>query len=101
MKQNITDNYVKAFVAVAEILEPQVKFNNVHQTEGRMGREVTVSGKRGNELIVVSTEQHETKGLQIVSTRYGLHNMKILSKKSVWYFSFNWKGIMNSEGDIF
>ena len=106
MKQNITDNYVKAFISVAEILEPQVEFNDVndnwhwHQTEGQ-GREVSVSGRLGNELIIVSTEQQSGKGLQIVSTHYNIHDMKIISKKSVWYFAFNWKGIMNVKGDIF
>lgn len=106
MKQNITDNYVKAFISVAEILEPQVEFNDVNdnwhwnQTEGQ-GREVSVSGRLGNELIIVSTEQQLGKGLQIVSTHYNIHDMKIISKKSVWYFAFNWKGIMNVKGDIF
>ena len=105
MKQNITDNYIKAFISVAEILEPQVKFNDVndnwHMTEESMEREVCVSGRLGNELIIVSTELHETKGLQIVSTHHNIHNMEILSKRSVWYFSFNWKAIMNTKGDIF
>jgi hypothetical protein len=104
MKQNITDNYVKAFISVAEILEPQVEFNDVndnwHQTEGRgVEREVSVSGRIGNELIIVSTELQPRKGLQIVSTHYNIHDMKILSKRSVWYFAFNWKGIMNSGGE--
>ena len=105
MKQNITDKYVKAFISVAEILEPQVNFNDVndnwHKTEGYVERKVTVSGRLGNELIIVSTEQYTGKGLQIVSTHHNIHTMEILSKKNVWYFSFNWKGIMNSNGKIF
>lgn len=105
MKQKITDNYIKAFISVAEILEPQVKFNDVndnwHITGERMEREVCLSGRLGDELIIVSTELHETKGLQIVSTHHNIHNMEILSKRSVYYFSFNWRGIMNVKGDIF
>jgi len=102
MKQNITDNYIKAFISVAQLLEPQVEFDEVkenwHKAEGFVKREVCVSGRLGNELIIVSEEQH--KGLQIVSTHYDRYNMKILSKRSVWYFAFNWKGIMNSGGDL-
>ena len=66
-----------------------------------MEREVTVSGRLGNELIIVTTEQIAGKGLQIVSTHYNINTMKVLSKKNVWYFSFNWKGIMNTNGKIF
>ena len=105
MKKYITDdyvNYVKAFISVAEILEPQVNFNDVnvnwHKIEGcveRVERKVTVSGRLGNELIIVSTELYTGKGLQIVSTHHNIHTMEILSKKNVWYFSFNWKGLMN------
>jgi len=105
MKQNITDNYIKAFISVAEILEPQIKFNHVnddwHKTESGVEREVSVSGRLGNELIMVSTELDAKKGLQIVSEHYNMQTMKLLSKKNVWYFSFNWTALTNLKGEIF
>ena len=105
MKQNITDNYIKAFISVAEILEPQVKFNDVndnwYKTERGVEREVSVSGRLGNELIMVSTELDAKKGLQIVSEHYNMQTMKLLSKKNVCYFSFNWTALTNLKGEIF
>ena len=108
MKENTKDKCIKAFISVAEMLEPYVKFNDVNDhwhkisdgvREG-IDRDISVSGRLGNELVIVSTEQHPTEGLQVVSTHYNINTMKLLSKRSVWYFSFNWKGIEAIDGKI-
>lgn len=99
LKMAVSDKYVKAFIEVAEMLEPNVEFNNIiDQTYakgcGSVDREVCVSGVINDTLVMVSKEQHPTKGLQIVVTYTDTETCKVLNRRSMWYFSFNWKGLM-------
>jgi len=95
----ITDNYVKAFIKVAEMLEPNATFESVIEetklTEGGYEKKVYVNGKMDNMLVIVTTEKNANKGLQLVLT-YVNPTSGETKRRSYWYFSFNWKGLTAS-----
>ncbi len=99
LKQTTNDNYVKAFISVAEMLEPKAKFNNLvvdikTDEEGDcIQKHVTLSAKSDDLVIIVTTEENATKGLQLVLKYYHFDTMQLLKKRSYWYYSFNWKGL--------
>ena len=98
LKQTTNDKYVKAFISVAEMLEPNVKFDNIIQdtkvTESGVTKDLLVSGKLNtNVMVQVTTEQHPTKGMQLVIKYIDLEDIELIEKRSYWYFSFNWKGL--------
>ena len=97
--------YINAFIEVANILEPNVEFNDVvfqkHTNESDVYVEIKVSGFTyigGIKYYVEVTKElrNPLVGEEIV-VRHIAAKTKILAKeRGIWAFSFNWKGLINT-----
>ena len=96
--REVTDNYEKAFIKVAECLEPSVRFNELVSktkvSDEVVEKEITLSGHMMDTKVVVTTELDERKGMQIVIKHYDAETNSLISKLSVYYFNFNWKALV-------
>lgn len=92
---NTTDKYTRAFLAVCEMIEPNVCFTDLNNTTHicSHGTDVTieVSGKLDEETIVIVS--HETSDIVVRYYRIGT-KVELLKERKIWYFSFNWKGLI-------
>lgn len=102
--QEATNNpRVKAFIEVAQILEPTVDFNrceNIENTDdGGTSIKTSVMGvsRLDNTLVIVNNESHPTEGEQIVARHFHPITRQELYKRSVWYFAFNWTALINKQ----
>ena len=100
LRAKVSDKYVKAFIAVAEILEPQVEFDNVIiQTSitesGESITDVSVHGfKEVDEVDVqVFTANCDGEGASILVTYWHPETCEKLWERSINYFVFNWDSI--------
>jgi len=57
-------------------------------------KEITLSGHMMDTKVVVTTELDERKGMQIVIKHYDAETNSLISKRSVYYFNFNWKALV-------
>jgi len=93
--------YVNAFVKVAKMLEPE--FDDViiqkHSDENSTNIDIAVSGvsRLGNLIQVTKELSKEGNGLEIVIRYIDPIVMRTIRERRVWYFSFNWKGLMACE----
>ena len=97
LQNTTTDKYIKAFIKVAEMLEPTANFNSyvteIKLTDGGYEKKLSVNGKiNDNVLVYVTTQKNVTEGLQLVVNYVDLEN-GTTKQRSYWYFSFNWKGL--------
>ena len=96
--KGVRDRYVRAFVAVAKILVPTIKVTEIKAETiiNETSRTHNVIVKGVDELngcnVIVYTEQ-TNEGLQL-AVKYVLPNGEPLFVRRVWYYSFNWKGLM-------
>jgi hypothetical protein len=106
MSKNImisADNkkYINAFIEVAKVLEPNVEFDNVAFSkcahEGGVDVDVNVSGYKNGCVVMVSKEVDDNKGEQIVVTYMDLESGKVIKKRKMWAYTFNWVGLMNTQ----
>lgn len=106
MNKNImisADNqkYINAFIEVAKVLEPNVEFDNVAFSKsvhkGGVDVDVNVSGYKNGCIVMVSKEVDDNKGEQIVVTYMDLESGKVIKKRKMWAYTFNWVGLMNTQ----
>lgn len=94
--------FINAFINVAKMLEPQVEFDDVIYQKHTKGEGVTidiaVSGLTKNGTIVQVTKElrNSMKGEEIIVRYINPSTMKVVKERGVWFFSFNWKGLMNT-----
>jgi hypothetical protein len=97
LKNSTSDKYVKAFISVCEMIEGDAVFNDIihttHITEEGVEKELIISGVCGENIIQVTTEVVEGKGLNIV-VRYYNEFLEKVKERYIWYYSFNWKGLI-------
>ena len=95
--------YVNAFVKVAKMLEPSIEFDDViiqkHSDENSTNIDIAVSGvsRLGNLIQVTKELSKEGNGLEIVIRYIDPIVMRTIRERRIWYFSFNWKGLMACE----
>ena len=93
--EKTNDKYAKAFISVCEMLEPNVRFSDMNHTthvcDDGVDISVEVSGKVDEETIVVVS--HEKSNI-VVRYYHVNDEVTLLKERKVWYFAFNWKGLM-------
>ena len=100
---NENQKFVNALINVAKLLEPNVEFNDVivqkHvKGDGSVEMDYSVSGfKKCGTFVQVTKELRDVnKGLEIVVRYVNPITQEVIKERGVWYFSFNWKGLMES-----
>jgi hypothetical protein len=94
--------FINAFINVARILEPQVEFDDViyqkHTKDDGVVIDIAVSGftKNGTMVQVTKELRDPMKGEEVVVRHINPNTMKVIKERGVWFFSFNWKGLMNT-----
>ena len=95
LMDNTTDKYAKAFIAVCEMIEPNVCFTDLNHTTHicNHGTDISieVSGHIDEETIVIVS--NETSNIVVRYYHMG-DTLELLKERKIWYFSFNWKGLM-------
>ena len=95
LMDNTTDKYAKAFISVCEMIEPNVYFNDLNHTthicDHGTDISIEVSGKLDEETIVIVS--HEMSDIVVRYYHLG-ETLDLLKERKMWYFSFNWKGLM-------
>lgn len=101
LMDNTTDKFAKAFIAVCEMIEPNVCFTDLnhtthicnHGTDISIEVTIEVSGHLDEDTIVIVTR--ETSNIVVRYYHMG-DTTDLLKERKIWYFSFNWKGLMMS-----
>lgn len=90
--------FLSAFVEVAKMLCPTAMYDRIEDIRsltdsGSVCHTIVYGYDEQTELDVeVKTYQHPTEGLQIV-VEHRNERDDIIYTHSVWFFSFNWKGL--------
>lgn len=100
-----TKKLINAYCAVAKMLVPNMEITKVSETttmtKGLTKVSVVVMGidDMGREVLVTDEMSDNGGGLQIVVEK----RINTMWKRvnSTWYFSFNWKGLMETSKDVF
>lgn len=95
LMDNTKDKYARAFISVCEMIEPNVCFDDMNHTthvhENGVDVSIEVSGKLDNDVIVIVS--HEKSNI-VVRYYHLTDELILLKERKMWYFSFNWKGLM-------
>lgn len=104
--QGVKASYLRAFAQVAKILVPTLDITEIkaetiiNLTEGSRSHDVVVKGfdpLSGCKIEVKMVDPISGEGSQIATRYIRAESNEVIATNYVWYYAFNWQGLMATE----
>jgi hypothetical protein len=104
--QGVKASYLRAFAQVAKILVPTLEITEIKAetiiklTEGSRTHDVVVKGfdpVSGCKIEVKRVDPIGGEGWQIATRYISAESNEVIATNKVWYYAFNWQGLMATE----